>query len=113
MAATRWTNARASGILFPGEIRRDLPSPLSNPGESGQSSEEMFVTMRLIRAFLLVLAAGGISSSVLAQTPPPAQTKPESPPRAAAAATASQAPEPGGEVKAVTQAILEEIDKRS
>ena len=66
--------------------------------------------MRLIRiAFLAAIAA--IPASAFAQQPrnlvPPRGNQPS--PGTPAATT----PEPGGEAKAVTQAILEEIDKRS
>jgi carboxypeptidase Q len=64
--------------------------------------------MRLIRiTFLAAIAA--VPASVLAQQPGRSD---RSQPSAASSASTST-PEPGGEAKAVTQAILEEIDKRS
>src|SRR4029077_6406781 len=48
-----------------------------------------------------------------AQAQPSTKPKPETQPRAAGSGAATSANEPSGEIKAVTQAILEEIDKRS
>jgi carboxypeptidase Q len=65
--------------------------------------------MRLIRsAFVLSIVAW--SAAALAQSPGEAK-KPEQ--SAGRPAAGTSVPEPGGEAKAVTQAILEEIDKRS
>src|SRR6185312_5172323 len=65
--------------------------------------------MRLIRsAFVLSIVAW--SAAALAQSP----GEPRKPEQSAARPAAGTAvPEPGGEAKAVTQAILEEIDKPS
>src|ERR1035441_5017573 len=80
---------------------------------SSLSCEEMIAIMRLICAALVFLSSIGFSSCVLAQAPPSTKPKREAPPRAGGSGTATSAPEPNGEIKAVTQAILEEIDKRS
>jgi hypothetical protein len=69
--------------------------------------------MRVIRvAFVVSIAI--LPAAALAQAPaqPKAQARPDARPGSRPDA-ASAAPEPGGEAKAVTQAILEEIDKRS
>jgi hypothetical protein len=70
--------------------------------------------MGLIRKAFLVVSIVALPASVLAQAPPPAG--PKAPARhgvSAGSGLSSSAPEPSGEIKAVTQAILEEIDKRS
>ncbi|MGP0065887.1 MAG: M20/M25/M40 family metallo-hydrolase [Isosphaeraceae bacterium] len=59
----------------------------------------------------LVVAMVTLSSAALAQ--PPGGPKPKPEPSAGRPAATAPVPEPGGEAKAVTQAILEEIDKRS
>jgi carboxypeptidase Q len=78
-----------------------------------KSCEEMIAIMRFIRAALVCLFSVGFSSVVVAQTSPSTKPKAEAAPRAGGFGTAAAAPEPSGEIKAVTQAILEEIDKRS
>jgi hypothetical protein len=70
--------------------------------------------MRLIRVAFVVSSVVALPSFALAQAPaqPGDQGQPGS--RTAARGTATpKTAEPGGEIKAVTQAILEEIDKRS
>ena len=69
--------------------------------------------MRLIRS-VFVVSMVALSAVAVAQVPgePKKQEQPGGRPSSAPSATASVA-EPGGESKAVTQAILEEIDKRS
>ncbi len=70
--------------------------------------------MRSLPAVIFILSMASSSASVLAQAPaatePKAQAQPATP---AASGPASPAAEPGGETKAVTQAILDEIEKRS
>ena len=64
--------------------------------------------MRLIKHLLLVISICSVSGPTWAQSAPSAQ------PRASGGSPAvSTVPEASGETKAVTQAILEEIDKRS
>ncbi len=78
------------------------------------SSKGLSSIMRFIRALLISASAAGLCASALAQALP--GTEPESGPQPAGkaqATTAATTKEPNGEVKAVTQAILEEIDKRS
>ncbi len=60
--------------------------------------------MKWIRRFLLLVAAMTVSVSAMAQTKPGTE---------GAAPKGAARPEPSTEVKAVTQAILDEIDKRS
>ncbi|MFI5454107.1 MAG: M20/M25/M40 family metallo-hydrolase [Isosphaerales bacterium] len=70
--------------------------------------------MTLIRAVLIVVAITTLPASVLAQAP--ASARPNALGRQSAGGSSSRSSlvsEPGGEIKAVTQAILEEIDKRS
>jgi hypothetical protein len=68
--------------------------------------------MKLIYAPLVILLIGLIPAFVRAQAPPSAKGK--SPVQAGAGAGATGgAPGPGGEGKAVTQAILDDIDKHS
>jgi carboxypeptidase Q len=68
--------------------------------------------MRAFRITFVTVSMLSLPALVLAQAPaePKAQARPDS---RAAAGHAVSASEPGGESKAVTQAILEEIDKRS
>jgi hypothetical protein len=73
----------------------------------------MLAIMRLISVALIAFFSAGFSSLVLAQAPPSPQPNREARPRAAESSAAAKAAEPDGEIKAVTQAILEEIDKRS
>src|SRR5262249_35965757 len=77
-------------------------------------SEESNPTMRRIGVAFLV--GSTIVLPPLAWAPAPAPPKPEGQPRGQAARdprAAAKALEPGGEAKAVTQAILDEIDKHS
>ena len=70
--------------------------------------------MKLTRALLISISAAGLCASALAQVP--ARTEPRGRGRlfGTAQPTPAQATkESNGEVKAVTQAIIEEIDKRS
>jgi len=70
--------------------------------------------MTLIRAGLVVVAITTLPASVLAQAP--ASVAPNTVGRQSAgggSGRSSSVSEPSGEIKAVTQAILEEIDKRS
>jgi carboxypeptidase Q len=70
--------------------------------------------MRSFRVLFVVLGIVAPFVSVRAQAPASAQPKTPVPSAATAGSgPASSVPEPGGESKAVTQAILEEIDKRS
>src|SRR5437868_13016366 len=75
-----------------------------------RASGEIPPIMRLIRVAFVVGSIVALAAAALAQAPaqPKAPARPGGGPGAA-----SPAPEPGGEAKAVTQAILEEIDKRS
>src|SRR5207248_8912410 len=86
------------------------PSGRGNDSTSG----EMKPIMRLIRVALVVGSIMAMPAAALAQAPArpggPAGPGGGAGPGPGAAATA---PEPGGEARAVTQAILEEIDKRS
>jgi carboxypeptidase Q len=71
--------------------------------------------MKGIRStFVVAMVALGLSAAAVAQAPRGPRDQPR-PGRAADSAPrgAASVPEPGGEAKAVTQAILEEIDKRS
>lgn len=69
--------------------------------------------MRVIRAALVVLSILWPHSLALAQAPSPAKAKGHARPGGPASSSTSPASEPTGEVKAVTQAIIEEIDKHS
>ncbi|MGO9915977.1 MAG: M20/M25/M40 family metallo-hydrolase [Isosphaeraceae bacterium] len=69
--------------------------------------------MRDIRAALVVISILWPSSLVLAQAISPAAAKPQARPGSPSAGAASQTSESSGEIKAVTQAIVEEIDKHS
>ena len=69
--------------------------------------------MRFIRATLVCLSSIGFSAGALAQAPPPGQPRSDARPHAGGSRALTSAAEPSGETKAVTQAILEEIDKRS
>jgi carboxypeptidase Q len=64
--------------------------------------------MRFLGNVFLLFSISALPASLMAQTPPSAEPRERGGSRGAAAA-----PETSGEVKAVTQAILEEIDKRS
>ena len=66
--------------------------------------------MRLIRVAFVVGSMVALAAAARAQAP--AQARPGGR-LGSDPGTASSAPEPGGEAKAVTQAILEEIDQRS
>ncbi len=69
--------------------------------------------MRPIRIAFVVASMMALPASVLAQhAPPRAPAAPKAQPRPGGDA-GSSATEPSGEIKAVTQAIIEEIDKRS
>ncbi len=67
--------------------------------------------MRLIRTAFVVSSFMGLPAFVMAQAPPPAPSSKAT--SAPVVQAGSKAAEPSGETKAVTQAILEEIDKRS
>ena len=70
--------------------------------------------MRLIRVAFVVVSIVTLPAVVLAQAPAQPKGQPRPGERAASdSRAASSAPAPDGEAKAVTQAILEEIDKRS
>ena len=69
--------------------------------------------MRFIRATLVCLSSIGFSAGALAQAPPTGQPRSDARPHAGGSRTLTSAAEPSGETKAVTQAIIEEIDKRS
>ncbi len=69
--------------------------------------------MRFNCGTLAFLSSVGFTSLALAQAPPGGQPRSDARPHAAGSAAATKAAEPDGEIKAVTQAILEEIDKRS
>ncbi len=69
--------------------------------------------MREIRAVLVVVSILWPSSLVLAQATRPAEAKPQARSGTASSGATSPAPESSGEIKAVTQAIVEEIDKHS
>ena len=64
--------------------------------------------MKLIGKITLVVVIPLVPGIVMAQAAPTG-----GPPGTASSRSAIKAPEPSGEIKAVTQAILEEIDKRS
>jgi carboxypeptidase Q len=80
-----------------------------------KNTEEFTANMKEIRAAIVVLSILGTPAVALAQPTTPAKTKSHA--RAAShsapTATTSPAAEPSGEVKAVTQAIIGEIDKHS
>ena len=70
--------------------------------------------MRFIRVVLVIAAVTTLPASVLAQAPPPAEPNASGRrPGSRGSGSASSVTEPSGEIKAVTQAILDEIDKRS
>jgi carboxypeptidase Q len=69
--------------------------------------------MRDFRAALVVMAILGTPSLALAQATAPAQAKAQPRAGGSRAATVSAASESSGEMKAVTQAIVDEIDKHS
>ncbi len=70
--------------------------------------------MKSIRAWLISVSAAGLCASVLAQAPPAGGPPARERQRAGAQpGAAPAAKESSGEVKAVTQAILDEIDKHS
>ena len=69
--------------------------------------------MTFIRVVLVIAAIMTLPASVLAQDRPPAQPDTVGRrPGSGGSGPSSAAAEPSGEIKAVTQAILEEIDKR-
>ena len=100
-----------------------LPWPvgLGNTGLAAKWSAHCFYSsfatglssnMNVIRGLLIAVSTAGLCATALAQAPPAAEPKPG--PQAANPQTHSPSTkEPSGEAKAVTQAILEEIDKRS
>jgi len=69
--------------------------------------------MRAIRAAFVVTSILWSASLVLAQAITPAEGKPQARSGGSSAASATAAPGSSGEIKAVTQAIIEEIDKHS
>ncbi len=99
--------------LWPGgkaRLARDATGSLSLVN----SSKGLSPIMKLTRALLISVSAAGLCASALAQAPPKAEPRGRGRLFGAAQPTpAPSAKESGGEVKAVTQAIIEEIDKRS
>ena len=100
-----------------------LPWPvgLGNTGLAAKWSAHCFYSsfatglssnMNVIRGLLIAVSTAGLCATALAQASPAAEPKPG--PQAANPQTHSPSTkEPSGEVKAVTHAILEEIDKHS
>jgi carboxypeptidase Q len=72
----------------------------------------MTPTMRLYRPAIFTVSILAFPAFVLAQAPAE-QKAPPKPQSSAASGSALKTAEPGGEIKAMTQAILEEIEKRS
>ena len=69
--------------------------------------------MRNFRAALIILSIGWTPCALLAQAISPAQAKDQPRARGASSKAVSSPAESSGEIKAVTQAIVDEIDKHS
>jgi carboxypeptidase Q len=72
------------------------------------TSAEIVIIMGLIGKAILVASISSLPATVMAQAAPPAQPR-----GSTGSQSASSVAKPSGEIKAVTQAILEEIDKHS
>ena len=111
----RWTPGRASVILVPGNPTAIGASSLSEARRRGTSARHIRGVNPIMRLDPHRVPRRHRGHPGLRVRPAAAGTGAghEATSRAPAPPAATSAPEPGGEVKAVTQAILEEIDKRS